>query len=99
MEQSPIAATAATASANDGRVKAADERIALLSSLLQRLEEAAQNDSLAGSPPDAHQSQLVKMRLGMASSLFTALRAKHPATANHCFRVALGVSSWSAARN
>jgi diguanylate cyclase (GGDEF)-like protein/PAS domain S-box-containing protein len=83
----------------DGRVKAADERIALLSSLLQKLEEAAQNDGLADSSPDDHQTQLVRVRLGMASSLFTALRAKHAATANHCFRVAVGVSSWSAARN
>lgn len=83
----------------EGRAKAADEKIAKLSELLHRLEEAAQNDGLATTPStDSYQSQLVKVRLGVASSLFTAMRAKHPATANHCFRVALGISAWSAAR-
>ncbi len=98
MESSLIPAPSAPAV--DCRTKAADDKLAVLSSLLQRLEEAAQNDGLApDNLPDTHQTQLVKIRLGMASSLFTALRAKHPATANHCFRVALGVSSWAAARN
>ena len=81
------------------RVKAADERLAALSSLLSRLDEAAQTDGLSRtSNPDVHQSQLVKVRLGMASSLFTALRAKHASTAAHCLRVALGISSWAAVR-
>lgn len=81
------------------RVKAADERLAALSSLLSQLDEAAQSDGLSrNSEHQVHQSQLVKVRLGIASSLFAALRAKHPATADHCLRVALGVSSWSASR-
>lgn len=95
MEPSTVAAPSNV----DGKAKATDDKIALLSSLLHKLEEAAQNDGLAGPSTDSYQSQLVKTRLGMASSLFTALRAKNPATANHCFRVALGISSWSAARN
>lgn len=95
MATSLAAATAAEPS-SERRAKAADDRLALLSSLLHRIEEAAQNDGLAdGITADTHQSQLVKVRLGMASSLFTALRAKHLATANHSFRVALGVSSWA----
>lgn len=90
----PLAPTAAA----EGRVRAAEDRLALLSSLLHRLEEAAENDGLVvDKPPDTHQSQLVRVRLGMASSLFTALRAKHSATANHSFRVALTVSSWATA--
>ncbi|MHB9080939.1 MAG: bifunctional diguanylate cyclase/phosphohydrolase [Pirellulaceae bacterium] len=41
-----------------------------------------------------HQNELVQVRLGLASSLFAALRARHAATAAHCLRVALGCSSW-----
>ncbi len=46
-------------------------------------------------PEQAHENHLAMVRLGIASSLFGALRAKHPATASHCMRVAMGVSSWS----
>ena len=42
----------------------------------------------------AYQNQLVQARLGIASSLYLALRAKHAPTALHCLRVALGCSSW-----
>ena len=45
----------------------------------------------------AHENKLVQARLGMASGLHAALRAKHPPTASHCLRVALGCSSWAAA--
>jgi diguanylate cyclase (GGDEF)-like protein/PAS domain S-box-containing protein len=41
-----------------------------------------------------YQNQLVQVRLGMATSLFAALRAKHAQTAAHSLRVALGCSSW-----
>ncbi len=40
------------------------------------------------------QNQLIQVRLGLASALFVALRAKHAPTAAHCLRVALGSSSW-----
>src|SRR4029079_15494418 len=43
-----------------------------------------------------HESKLVQARLGMASGLHDALRAKHPPTASHSLRVALGCSSWAA---
>src|SRR4029079_9682913 len=42
-----------------------------------------------------HESKLVQARLGMASGLHDALRAKHPPTASHSLRVALGCSSWA----
>ncbi len=42
----------------------------------------------------AQQNQLAHVRLGPASSLFVALRARHEGTASHCLRVALGCSSW-----
>ncbi len=41
-------------------------------------------------------SPLVHARLGMASSLFVALRCKHAETAAHCYRVAVTASSWAA---
>ncbi|MEM6330256.1 MAG: diguanylate cyclase [Planctomycetota bacterium] len=42
------------------------------------------------------QDRLVTGRLGIASSLFAALRCKHPATATHSLRVALAASKWAA---
>ena len=45
--------------------------------------------------PEDFESQLINARLGIASGLFIALRAKHPMTASHCLRVALGCSSWA----
>ena len=40
-------------------------------------------------------SSLVEARLGIASSLFTAMRWKHEPTAQHCLRVALCCSGWA----
>ncbi|QDV27436.1 diguanylate cyclase [Aureliella helgolandensis] len=39
--------------------------------------------------------QLVRARLGIYSGLFFALRAKHPPTAAHGLRVAMGCSKWA----
>lgn len=47
------------------------------------------------SSPPAPEKRLVEIRLGAASGLFAALRHKHPATAAHSLRVALGCSSWA----
>lgn len=44
----------------------------------------------------ALENELIQVRLGIASSLFAALRAKHAPTAHHSLRVALGCSAWSA---
>ena len=41
-----------------------------------------------------YQTRLADARLGLAASLFVALRAKHAPTASHCLRVALRSSSW-----
>jgi diguanylate cyclase (GGDEF)-like protein/PAS domain S-box-containing protein len=49
-------------------------------------------------PPQSLEDRLIKNRLGIYSALFLALRAKHPPTAAHCLRVALGVSKWAAMR-
>jgi diguanylate cyclase (GGDEF)-like protein len=72
-----------------------DARMTELSSLLTSLDEAAQADSRSNSKAHhQHQNRMAQSRLGVASSLFTALQARHPATADHCLRVALGCSSW-----
>jgi diguanylate cyclase (GGDEF)-like protein/PAS domain S-box-containing protein/putative nucleotidyltransferase with HDIG domain len=69
-----------------------------ISVLLKSLDEAAaeSGQSLAKKRETVYESKLVQARLGMASGLHAALRAKHPPTASHSLRVALGCSSWAA---
>src|SRR5689334_11263712 len=43
------------------------------------------------------ENHLVEVRLGIASSLFAAIRHKHAPTAAHSLRVALGCSTWALA--
>lgn len=75
---------------------------------LARLVDSAQTDSLAAAdeatePPDPAadeqdlENRLAQVRLGLASSLFTALRLRDAATAAHSVRVALRCSAWSLA--
>ena len=45
--------------------------------------------------PRGAENQLLQVRLGIASSLFTALRARHFDTAAHSLRVTLGCASWA----
>lgn len=68
-----------------------------ISVLLTSLDEVAaeSGQSLADKRATEHESKLVQARLGMASGLHAALRAKHPSTASHSLRVALGCSSWA----
>lgn len=75
--------------------RAADEQLAAVSSLLETLDTPA--------PPVrdsaelvTFENRLVQVRLGVASSLFAALRAKHAPTAAHSVRVALSCSAWAA---
>src|SRR5436190_23946138 len=65
-----------------------------ISVLLNSLDEAAaeSGQSLADKHASEHESRLVQARLGMASGLHAALRAKHAPTASHSLRVALGCS-------
>ncbi len=44
-------------------------------------------------------NQLIQVRLGIASSLFAALRCRYPAAASHSLRVALGCSAWALKKN
>lgn len=41
------------------------------------------------------ENDLAMVRLGVATSLFLALRSKHPPTASHCLRAAIACSAWS----
>src|SRR5690606_5439224 len=54
----------------------------------------------AGNPTweeNAAENRLIQARLGVASSLFTALRCKHADTASHSLRVTLCTASWAMA--
>lgn len=69
-----------------------DDRLA---GILAQLDEAT---GCVGTPAHVqHEQRLVQSRLGMATALFAALRCKHPPTASHCLRVALGCSRWGLA--
>ena len=87
----------------DLEMRAPEESLSTLNSLLEHVDEgAAAPQSTPESRPqstseEACQNQLVQVRLGIASSLFTSLRAKHAPTAAHSLRVALGCSSWARA--
>src|SRR6476659_3244932 len=83
-------APSAPSSGSNSTFAQVENSVAEIGALVERLD-----------PPPAkaaHENRLVEVRLGIASSLFTALRHKHPATADHSLRVALGCSSWAFAR-
>lgn len=63
---------------------ALSERRSSLAQLLGSIDEAPSGN--------AENDNVIRQRLGIASSLFRALRAKHAPTANHCLRVALRCS-------
>ena len=73
----------------------AEQPLSQINTLLSQLDETA--DSPQAASDIAYQDRLVQSRLGVAGSLFTALRCKHAGTASHSLRVALGCSSWGIA--
>lgn len=76
-----------------------DQHVSHLTTLLDTLEERAGADESSAALDQLHQQELAAARLGVAASLFIALRCKHGPTAAHSLRVALGCSSWSFALN
>ncbi len=66
-------------------------RLTDLDALLDHLVDAK---PLSVLEPD-RQNQLVHVRLGIASGLYTTLKIRHNPTAEHSLRVALGCSSWA----
>ena len=66
--------------------QSATRQLDVLANLLGDIEEVAQVDASPQAKSDvSSQNRLAQVRLGIASSLFTALRAKHAPTAAHCF--------------
>jgi diguanylate cyclase (GGDEF)-like protein len=95
----PLAPMEAPRAAHDSSAAThVDDRLHELSSLLEYFEPSASPtfDS-AHSPEAKYENRLAQVRLGMAGSLFTALRCKNAATAAHSVRVALGCSAWALA--
>ena len=74
----------------------ADRWMAELQVLLRELEAVtAAGHTLPPVFTEEVDNQLVHIRLGVASSLFTALRCKNAAVAGHSMRVALTCSAWA----
>jgi diguanylate cyclase (GGDEF)-like protein/PAS domain S-box-containing protein len=76
---------------------APDRAVEELSSLLSRLELPATDGSRAfdSSRLDAVENRLLQVKLGVATSLFAALRFRDRLTAAHSLRVGLICSAWS----
>lgn len=94
----PVGLHSQPLSAAEPGAPSAEDRWSAVSCLLNKLDESSRAEGLAaGAAGEFPESQLVRVRLGMATSLFLALRARHAPTASHSLRVALGISSWSLA--
>ncbi|PHS00006.1 MAG: diguanylate cyclase [Blastopirellula sp.] len=74
-------------------IEAPEEQLHALSKLLEGSEKEHGNSS-----SEADQNQMLQVKLGIASSLFVALRCKHPPSAAHCVRVSMQCSAWAAYR-
>ncbi len=74
-----------------------EQRVREIASLLRSLDETAANSGRSATKPNRHENHLAQVRLGIASSLFAALRSKHAPTAGHSMRVAIGCSAWTQA--
>jgi diguanylate cyclase (GGDEF)-like protein/PAS domain S-box-containing protein/putative nucleotidyltransferase with HDIG domain len=73
----------------------ADTQLGDVTTLLSTIDPVlAPPARLLDSAELALENQLVQVRLGIASSLFAGLRAKHAPTAHHSLRVALSCSAW-----
>jgi diguanylate cyclase (GGDEF)-like protein/PAS domain S-box-containing protein len=95
-DSSPTSARVPETAIRTAPPDATGQRLTALSELLENLDEAAHAGAASrGDTLVSEQSQFVQARLGMAGSLFAALRAKHAPTAAHSLRVALGCSSWA----
>jgi diguanylate cyclase (GGDEF)-like protein/PAS domain S-box-containing protein len=92
MDPTPIANQPTPPTSGDASARASEVRLTAISSLLTGLDEAAATP--AAQRHVGHENQLVQVRLGVASALFAALRTKHPATAAHSLRVAMGCSAF-----
>jgi HD-GYP domain-containing protein (c-di-GMP phosphodiesterase class II) len=93
----PAAPSAGALASAANPAQAVDARLGEVNVLLNGLEAPSPPaESVFDSAELRLENQLVQVRLGVASSLFAALRAKHAPTAHHSLRVALGCSAWGA---
>jgi diguanylate cyclase (GGDEF)-like protein/putative nucleotidyltransferase with HDIG domain/PAS domain S-box-containing protein len=78
---------------------AAETRLDQLSTLLDHAQSSEPSATPQVETPEDFEleNHLAQVRLGMASSLFTALRCKDSSTAAHSMRVALKCSAWALA--
>jgi len=88
--------TAAAESIPD-RAARTESQLTQITNLLKELEAAP---ALPVSPEQrrlsrAQESELVQVRLGIASALYRSLEARHEPTARHCLRVSMGCSAWA----
>src|SRR5215203_2648516 len=94
MESTSTAPPAETAPATP--TDAADARISELGSLLAAVEDTShQPERQTIRADDGYENHLAQVRLGIATSLFLALKAKHGPSAAHSLRVAISCSSWA----
>ena len=67
-----------------------------ISTLLSHLDEVRGTGAIDSAKESiATEDRLAAGRLGVASGLFSSLRAKHSPTASHSLRVAIGLSNWA----
>jgi diguanylate cyclase (GGDEF)-like protein/PAS domain S-box-containing protein len=82
---------------SEAEAAAAVAGASLVADLFKDLDDVS--DRLPGAEVrQEHQDHLAEVRLGVAASLYAALRCKHQPTAAHALRVALGCSMWGVAR-
>jgi diguanylate cyclase (GGDEF)-like protein/PAS domain S-box-containing protein/putative nucleotidyltransferase with HDIG domain len=101
MPQFSIAADSAVATptATGDAARSVEASLVEVDSLLGSVDGAPAiqfQSSLIDSAELALENKLIQVRLGIASSLLTALRAKHAPTAHHSLRVSLSCSAWAA---
>ncbi len=90
-------ASATGAASSVSAIAAAESRLGRLGALFQQLDD----ETIQGYPQHAGvlhrdvENRLMEVRLGLASSLYRALRWKHEPTAHHCLRVTLACASWA----
>ena len=85
---------------NEGvKIDAGQDRVQRLLEGLQSSTPKSADVSMSPGDEVRFENQLAVVRLGVATSLFYALRTKHAATAAHCLRVALSCSAWTERMN
>ena len=87
--------TAANDPASSSAAQAIEDGHARVGRLLASLQASALGSGTGERTDTRFENQLAVVRLGIATSLFYALRTKHAPSAAHCLRVALSCSAWS----